>query len=214
MPILAQHVTDYLGALEAERSDVMLEMEEIAGRDNVPIVHWQTGRLLAILVRVLAPERVLEVGTAIGYSALHMAEAMGTGRIVTLERDIGRAAQARELLDRAGVGDRVEIVQGDALTTIPKLEAPFGLAFLDATKTEVEPYLQLIEPLLAPRGLVVIDNLLMFGEVGLPAEAETFWDGEALAAARAVNGQLQRSERWLGVVLPVGDGVGLAVRRE
>lgn len=213
MPILAQHVTDYLQALEAERSEVMLEMEEIAARDNVPIVHWQTGRLLAILVRALAVERVLEVGTAIGYSALHMAEAMQTGRIVTLERDSGRAAQARELLHRAGVGDRVEIVEGDALATLPQLEGPFELAFLDATKTEVKPYLELIEPLLAPRGLVVIDNLLMSGEVALPADAETFWDGEALEAARAVNGELQRSERWLGVVLPVGDGVGLAVRR-
>ena len=213
MPILAQHVIDYLEALKAERSEVMLEMEEIATRDNVPIVHWQTGRLLAILVRALATERVLEVGTAIGYSALHMAEAMGTGRILTLERDPRRAAQARALLDRSGVGSRVEIVEGDALATLPTLEGPFGLAFLDATKTEVEPYLELIEPLLSPPGLVVIDNLLMFGEVALPADAETFWDEDALEAARAVNVELQRSERWLGVVLPVGDGVGLAVRR-
>src|SRR2546428_13571306 len=107
MPILGEHVQHYLHGLRPERSPVMREMEELAERDGIPIVHWETGRFLATLMRALDPALVLEVGTAIGYSTLHMAEAMGSGRIVTLELDAERAAQGRDFLGRAGVAERV-----------------------------------------------------------------------------------------------------------
>src|ERR687888_1538051 len=113
MPILADHVARYLRELRPERSPVMREMEELAEREGIPIVHWETGRFLATLVRALDPQRVLEVGTAIGYSTLHMAEALGGGRIITIEREAERAAQARDFLTRAGVIDKVEIVEDD-----------------------------------------------------------------------------------------------------
>jgi predicted O-methyltransferase YrrM len=97
MRILEEVVESYLRDLRPERSEVMREMEELAERDSIPIVHWETGRLLAVLCRVLAPV-VLEVGTAIGYSTLHMADQLERGRVVTLERDPERAAQARSLM--------------------------------------------------------------------------------------------------------------------
>src|SRR4051794_1472014 len=125
-PILSEHVESYLQGLRPERSEVMAEMEAVAERDGVPIVHWETGRLLAAMCRALDPV-VLEVGTAIGYSTLHMAEQLQRGRVVTLEFDPDRAAQARNFLSRAGVAERVEIVEGDARETIPCLEGPFGL---------------------------------------------------------------------------------------
>ena len=97
----------------------MREMEKSRGRDGIPIVHWETGRFLATLVRALDPGARARVGTAIGYSTLHMAEALGRGRIVTIERDATRAAQARDFLGRAGVGDAVEVIEADALETTP-----------------------------------------------------------------------------------------------
>ena len=212
MAILSEHVEAYLRELRPQRSPLLTEMEELAEREGVPIVHWETGRLLAALVRALAPVTVLEVGTAIGYSTLHMAEALPEGRIVTIERDSARAAQARDFLSRAGVADRVELVEGEALTEIERLEGPFGLLFLDASKTEVSDYLELAEPKLSERALLVVDNLLMSGEVALPADAETRWRAESLRAAREFNRSLLASERWLGAVLPVGDGIGLATR--
>jgi predicted O-methyltransferase YrrM len=115
--ILHEHVETYLRSLRPERDELMAEMEALAERDSVPIVHWETGRFLASLCRATDP-RVLEVGTAIGYSALHMARALTAGRIVTLERDGTRVASVRDLLARAGVGKRVEIVEGDARETI------------------------------------------------------------------------------------------------
>jgi predicted O-methyltransferase YrrM len=213
LAILSEHVEEYLRELRPERSPIMGEMEELAERDGVPIVHWETGRLLAALVRALAPVNVLEIGTAIGYSTLHMAEALPEGRIVTIERDSGRAAQALDFLGRAGVADRVELVEGDALAVIERLEGPFGLLFLDASKTEVGDYLARAEPKLSERAVLVVDNLLMSGEAALPADAETRWRPESLRAAREFNRSLLASNRWLGAVLAVGDGIGLATRR-
>ena len=210
MAIVADHVHAYLEALRAERSPVMAEMEAVAERDGVPIVEWETGRLLAVLCRVLDP-RVLEVGTAIGYSTLHMAEQLSSGRIVTLERDPDRAAQARSSFERAGVADRIELVEGDARQTIEAVEGPFDLLFIDAMKVDYRFYLDAALPLLSERALVAIDNLLMSGEVGLPEGSETFWSPENLSAARTLSAEIL-GEGWLGVVLSVGDGVGLAVR--
>ena len=212
MPILADHVEAYLRDLRPERPPLMAEMEALAERERVPIVHWETGRLLAALARALDPV-VLEVGTAIGYSTFHIAEALDRGRVVTLERNPERAAQARGFLERAGVAQRVELVEGDARETIPELDGPFDLLFLDATKSEYREYLELAEPKLTERALLLVDNLLMHGEVALAEDAETFWAADSLAAARSFNRELLRSDVWLGAVLPVGDGVGIAARR-
>jgi len=212
MAILDEQVQRYLHELRPERPELMAEMEAVAERDSVPIVAWETGRLLAVLCRALDP-RVLEVGTAIGYSTVHMAEQLSSGRVVTLERDPDRAAQARAYLERAGLADRVELIEGDALETIPSLSGPFDLLFVDASKGEYPRYIELAEPLLAERCLLVVDNLLMSGEVALPEGAGTFWNPDSLAAARALNSELLRSERWLACVLPVGDGIGFGARR-
>jgi predicted O-methyltransferase YrrM len=212
MRILDEQVEGYLQGLRPERSDVMREMEALADRDGVPIVNWETGRLLATLCRATDPV-VLEVGTAIGYSTVHMAEQLERGRIVTLELDPERAASARDFFERAGVADRVELVEGDANDTIPGLEGPFDMLFVDATKDQYRRYIELAEPKLSERPLLVIDNMLMSGEVALPEGADTRWRSESLAAARELNAQLLDSERWLGSVLPVGDGVALAARR-
>jgi predicted O-methyltransferase YrrM len=211
MTILSDHVAEYLTSLRPERSPVMAEMEELAERDNVPIVHWETGRMLGALCRALDPV-VLEVGTAIGYSTLHMAEQLERGRVVTLELDPSRAAQARDFFARAGVADRVELVEGDARETIESLDGLFDLLFVDAAKTEYRDYIELAFPKLSDRALLVVDNLLMSGEVALAPGEPTRWNPDSLESARALNAELMEDERWVACVLPVGDGIGLAAR--
>src|SRR5829696_3120463 len=212
VPILDDRVERYLHEIQPQRSGVMVEMEAVAERDGVPIVHWETGRLLASLCRALDPV-VLEVGTAIGYSTLHMAEQLSTGRVVTLEIDADRSRQARDFWRRAGVAEHIELVEGDARETIAGLEGPFDLLFVDAAKDQYDGYIEQAEPLLSERALLVVDNTLMSGEVALPANAQTRWRDESLAAARALNAKLVSDDRWLASVLPVGDGVTLAARR-
>ena len=212
MRILDERVERYVQGLRPERSPVMAEMEAVAERDGVPIVHWETGRFLAVLCRAHDPV-VLEVGTAIGYSALHMAEQLERGRVVTLELDPDRAGQAREPFARAGAGDRIELVEGNALETIPGLTGPFDLLFVDAAKGEYRRYIELAEPLLSESALLVVDNLLMGGEVALSEGAATNWNPSSLAAARELNAELMQSGRWIACVLPVGDGIAFATRR-
>jgi predicted O-methyltransferase YrrM len=219
VPILSDPVARYIHDLRPERSPIMREMEELAERDGIPIVHWETGRFLATLVRALDPGLVLEVGTAIGYSTLHMAEAIDSGRIVTIERDGTRAAKARDFLGRAGVDGSVEIVEADALEAIAGLDGPFDLIFIDATKGEYPRYLELAEPKASERAALVIDNVLMSGsvafgdEVEVPDDFGSWWGAEQRQTARALNAELVNSERWLSVVLPLGDGVTFAARR-
>jgi predicted O-methyltransferase YrrM len=210
--ILDERVERYMHDLQPPRSDVMAEMEAVAARDGVPIVEWETGRFLAVLCRTLDPV-VLEVGTAIGYSTLHMAEQLRGGRVITLEQRDDRARQARDFLERAGVADRVELIEGDARETIQSVDGPIDLLFVDATKDQYEHYIELAEPKLSERAVLVIDNMLMSGEVALGEGEPTGWHEESLAAARRLNAELLNSDRWLASVLPVGDGIAFAVRR-
>jgi predicted O-methyltransferase YrrM len=227
MPILDEAVERYIHGLRPERTPVMAEMESLAEREGVPIVHWETGRLLAALCRALDPV-VLEVGTAIGYSTLHMAEQLTNGRVITLEVDPERARLARDFLGRAGVAERVELIEGDARQTIETVPDPIDLLFVDAAKEQYAAYIELAEPKLSDRAVMVVDNMLMSGEVALPPDAVgregagsagtgvsriTRWRPEALASARRLNAELMQSERWLACVLPVGDGIALAARR-
>jgi predicted O-methyltransferase YrrM len=211
--ILSDHVQSYLAGLRPERSQLVREMEELANAEGIPIVEWETARFLATLTRALQPARVLEVGTAIGYSTLHIAEQLPPGgKVVTLERDERRIGQARDFLGRGGVLDRVEIVEGDALETLPPLEGPFDMLFLDATKGEYRSYLEIAEEKATERAVLLVDNLLMGGNAALPPGQASGWGPESLAAARELNAQLVSSDRWLGSVLPIGDGVGFATR--
>ena len=212
MRILDERVERYIHDLQPRRSDVMAEMEQVAERDGVPIVHWETGRFLAVLCRSLDPV-VLEVGTAIGYSTLHMAESLRSGRVTTLELRSDRAAQARDFLTRAGVADRVELIEGDAQETIQSVEGPIDMLFVDAAKDQYERYIELAEPKLSERAVLVVDNMLMSGEVALPEGAATQWRDQSLSAARRLNAELLDSERWLACVLPIGDGIAFATRR-
>jgi predicted O-methyltransferase YrrM len=212
MRILDERVESYIHSLRPERSPVMAEMEEVAERDGVPIVPWETGRFLAALCRAMDPV-VLEVGTAIGYSTLHMAEQLVDGRVITLEMDGDRARQARAFWERAGVPERIELIEGDARTTLEAVPGPIDLLFVDATKEQYRGYIEAAEPKLSERAVLVVDNMLMSGEVALPADAETWWRPEALASARALNAGLVGSGKWLACVLPVGDGIAFGVRR-
>jgi predicted O-methyltransferase YrrM len=207
-------VQSYLEDLRPERDALLGEMEALARLERIPIVEWETGRLLATLVAALRPRRVLEVGTAIGYSTLHMARELGPdGRIVTLERNPERIRQALDFWTRGGVTDRIELVAGDALESLGRLDGPFDLVFLDAAKTEIDAYLERLGGRLSPHALLVVDNLLMSGEAALPEGLDTSWGEESLRAARRTTRALMESSEWLFSLLPVGDGVGLGARR-
>jgi len=207
--ILRPEQEGYLERLLPPREPLLSEMEEQARREGVPISDPEVGRLLAILARSLDARRILEIGTAIGYGTLCLARGAPAAQVVTLELDPQRIEQARGYLVRGGVADRVEIVQGAALDMLPRLEGPFDLAFVDAVKQEYRRYLDLLLPNLRVGGLVVVDNLLWAGHVAAPPDDE---DDEVADSLRSFNGYLMMHPQLQAVVLPVGDGLGIATK--
>jgi predicted O-methyltransferase YrrM len=199
----------YLERLLPPRPPLLREMEEAAARDDVPISDPEVGRLLSILARSTGARRIVEVGTAIGYGALCLARGAPEARVTTIDSDPERLATARAYLERAGVADRVELLQGPALEVLPTLSGPFDLAYLDAVKSEYRRYLDLLLPKLRVGGLVVVDNLLWRGHVAVPPEEE---EDETADVLRAFNGYLMMHPQLEAVVLPLGDGVGLATK--
>ncbi len=180
---------------------------------GLPLVEPETGRLLRSLVVSLHARAVLEIGTAIGYSALWMAQALEPeGRLISLELDAGRAATARRNIERAQLTDTVSVIVGDAARFVHKVAGPFDLIFQDGDKRLYEP---LLDPLIAhlrPGGVLVSDNVLWDGEV-IDGFVETpRHDAATTDAIRAYNRRLAAETRLLTTFLPVGDGVALSVR--
>jgi caffeoyl-CoA O-methyltransferase len=166
------------------------------------------GRFLEMLVWASGARRVLEIGTYSGYSALSMAAALPDGgRIVTCEISEKHAEFAQRHIDASPYADRIEIRLGPALETIASLEGPFDLVFIDADKPGYAGYYEATLPLLAERGLIVIDNTLWSGNVVDPGPDDA--NGQALAA---LNDRIVGDDRVAVVQLPVRDGVTL-VRR-
>lgn len=211
--ILTREVDEYLATLRSEPDEVLAEMEAEAQRDWIPVVPPETGELLGLLVRMRGAARVVEVGTAIGVSTLYIARALPAGgRIVSFEIDAGRHGAAREYLLRAGVLDRAELRLQDASAGLRELDGPFDMAFVDASKLQYGDYLELVLPLLAPRSVLAIDNMLMSGTVAT-GRSDGNWSEDQIEMARAVNARVVAMPEFDASLVPVGDGVLVAVRR-
>jgi predicted O-methyltransferase YrrM len=196
----------YLDRLLPPRDLLLREMEALAAKDDVPISDPEVGRLLTLLARTTGARRIVEVGTAIGYGALCLARGAPEAQIVSIDTDPARLATARGFLEKAGVADRVELIEGRALDVLPTLAGPIDLAYVDAVKKEYRRYLDLLLPKLRVGGLVVFDNLLWQGHVAAPPDE----DDEDADALRAFNGYLMMHPQLESLVLPLGDGLGLA----
>jgi predicted O-methyltransferase YrrM len=203
---------EYLERLLPPRDPLLAEMEALAARDEVPISDPEVGRLLEVLARAAGARRIVEVGTAIGYGALCLARAAPGARVVTIDTDPVRLAQARAFLERGGVAERVELVEAPALEALARLEPGIDLVYLDAVKREYRRYLDLVLPRLRVGGVVVADNLLWGGEVAEPRHEDSGEEDPAVAAIRAFNGYFMSHPQLRAVVLPLGDGVGVGVK--
>jgi len=207
--ILRPEQEAYLERLLPPPDPVLREMEEQAAREDIPISDPEAGRLLSILARAIGARLILEVGTAIGYGTLCLARGAPEAKVVSIDTDPERLATARRYLERAGVADRVELIEGAALEVLHRLPGAFDLVYVDAVKTEYRRYLDQILPRLRIGGLVVCDNLLWSGRVAAASDAAEDGDTEAL---RSFNGYLMMHPQLQAVVLPVGDGLGIATK--
>lgn len=211
-PILRPKQARYLERLLPKRDALAVEIEAKSAELGVPSSEPQLARLLEALAAIEPAGRLLEVGTGIGYGTLHLARGAREGRVISIDTDPERLALARGYLERAGVAGRVELVEGRALEVMAGLEGPFHLVFLDGAKGDYRRCLDLALPKVALGGRVVVDNLLWKGRIADPALRPETGDPDADAIERfnpyfTIHPQLATS------ILPLGDGVGLGVKK-
>lgn len=200
---------DWTEALARPLPAALAAIEAAAEPDRVPIVDRDSGRVLSALA--VGRRRIVEVGTAFGYSTLWLALGQpADGTIVTIDPDRTRTDLARGWWRQAGIADeRIAVVNAPALEAFaaadPALSGPFDLAFIDALKHEYQGYLDALLPRLRPGALIVADNVLWSGRVADPAHRDA--DTEAL---RAFDAAVLRDPRFEAAILPVGDGLLVA----
>ena len=200
----AAHTTQFDGALAAAAQWT---------QDNSSVPQMMAGvaeaRLLEMLIAATAAKRVLEIGTFTGVGALGMAAALPPGgRLTTLEVDPDNAAAARRHFEASPYGDRIELIEGDALQTLAELEGPFDLVWIDAWKADYPAYYDAVFPKLAERGVIVADNLFRGG--GAMDASDT---DPGMIGIREYARRVQDDDRVNNVLLTIGDGVMVAWRR-
>ncbi len=167
------------------------------------------GRFLKMMVAAVGAQRVLEIGTFTGYSALSMAEALPPGgQLITCELSESHAEMAQSFIDRSPFAAMIEIRVGPALDTLRLLEGEFGFVFIDADKASYLAYYEAVLPLLSARGLIAVDNVLWSGAVLDPSDTS-----ESTIALREFNERVTQDERVDCVMVPIRDGVTLIRRR-
>ena len=200
----------YAAELFAVEDPILARVRARHAERELPPIHIspEEGKLLHVLVRLVAARRVLEIGSLAGYSGIWLARALpADGRLTTLEVDPHHARLARQAYDEAGVAGRVQLLEGDARTILPTLEPGFDVVFIDADKEPLPEYFEWSVRLLRSGGLLLCDNAFLHGTV-----VEEDNDSPATEGVRAFNRLAAGDPRVVSAVVPLRDGIVVAVK--
>jgi len=212
--IVADPIERYLASLNRAGSAVLAEIAAAGASRNLPLVDAEVGALLRVLAIAAGATRILEIGTAIGYSGIWLAGALpADGMLITLERDESRAREARANFARAGLANRTTVVVGDAQLKLPKLSGPFDVIFQDGDKQLYTPLLDRLVSLLRPRGVLVTDNVLWDGEVVPGFLARPARDAADTRAIADYNERVAAHPALVSSVVPLRDGLSVSVKK-
>ena len=207
--ITAEPVEDYLYSILPPRDEVLAEMEAEAAKRKIPIVGPAVARILHQLALMMGAKTVFEMGSAIGYSTIWWARAVGQGGLVFYtDGDRKNADQARGYFERAGVASRINMATGDALELLSEHKQEFDIIFNDVDKEDYPRVFRLALPRLRKGGLLVTDNVLWSGKVArkTPPDAST-------KAIMEFNRLLYGSPNLFTTILPIRDGVAVAIKK-
>ncbi len=213
--IVPDAIERYLADLNRS-ADPVLDAIALAGASrDLPLVDAEVGALLRVLATAVGATRMLEIGTAIGYSTIWLAGALPrTGTLFTMEMNQDRAREARENIARAGLVDRVIVLVGDAPLLLAKVAGPFDLIFQDGAKRLYTPMLDRLVELLRPGGLLVTDNVLWSGEVVPGYTASPKLDIGDTRAIADYNKRLNAHPLLMTATVPLRDGVAISVKKQ
>lgn len=212
--IVDERLATYINSLETGNTAILDSIEREAAEAYVPIIRKETQTLLKLLLALKKPARILEVGTAVGFSAILMAEyGPRDARITTIENYEKRILIAEENFRRAGLSERITLLFGDAGEVLQTLQGPYDFIFLDAAKGQYIHFLPEILRLLAADGVLVSDNVLQDGDIIESRFAVTRRNRTIHRRMRDYLYALTHHEKLVTAVLPVGDGVTVSTGR-
>ena len=212
--IVNERVVAYINSLDCGNSDICNIIEKEAIADEVPIIRKEMGNLLKVLLQLVQPERILEVGTAVGYSSILMSENMPQScKITTIENYDKRIPVAKNNFKRAGKENVITLIEGDALEVLKTLDGPYDFIFMDAAKGQYINYLPDIKRVLRKGGLLISDNILQEGEIVESRYAVTRRNRTIHARIREYVYELTHSEDFVTSIVPIGDGITLSVKQ-
>ena len=212
--IAQDFIEEYIRKTIKPSAGLLKDMENYAIDNHIPIIHPEVARFLEVIIKGCNCTRILEVGTAIGYSAMVMAMAVGEkGKVTTIEMDQSMEEKAREYVQRAGLTDRIEIIRGDAKEVLKEIEDRFDFVFIDGAKGHYREMVDACLTLVKPGGLIACDNVLFRGMVA----------DDRLVKKRKIT-IVKRMRKFLDyisnhplldtAIIPIGDGLSLSYRKE
>ena len=212
--IVDERIVTFINSLDTKNSSLLEEIEQEARLADVPIIRREMQSFLKVLLMIQKPLKILEVGTAVGFSALLMSEyAPENCRITTIENYEKRIPIARKNFRRAGKEDVITLIEGDAAEVLKTLEGTYDFVFMDAAKGQYIHYLPDVMRLLAPGGVLVSDNVMQDGDVIESRFAVERRNRTIHARMREYLYELKHNEALETSIIPLGDGVAVSVRK-
>ena len=201
----------YLNQFRNSNDPLTLEMEAYAKEYKVPILSWQSAQFLEILVKITKPKRVLEIGTAIAYSSIRIAKNLKKKAVLhTIEKSKDNIDVARKNIGKAGLEDKIEILEGDALFIMPELDKKYNFIFLDADKEDYMLLFNYSMELLKKNGVIFIDNLLWHGYAAVKKIPPNY--RVSAQHIKEFNDVFINQKNLKATIIPVGDGIGIGVK--
>ena len=211
--ITQERIHTFIQSFDTGNTEFLNQIEQFALKTNVPVIRPQTQSFLKLLLAVKQPKEILEVGTAIGFSALLMSEyGPSDCRVTTIEKYEKRILIAKENFKKAGREDKIRLVEGDALEALKDLEGPYDFIFMDAVKGQYIHFLPDILRLMPIGGLLVSDNILQDGDILESRYAVTRRDRTIHGRMREYLYTIKHHDQLRTDILPIGDGITVSVR--
>lgn len=201
----------YLNSFDKKKDSLLKSMEDFAEENNIPILSNQSANLLEQLIVMNKPQRVLEIGTAIGYSTIRIARKLGRkATIHTIEKSTNNIAIAKENFKKSGLENRIKLIEGDALRILPQIQKKYDFIFLDADKEDYKRLFDYSMVLLKKGGVILVDNLLWHGYVAANKVPTKY--KRSTNFIREFNRIFMNQPSLSSTILPVGDGIGIGVK--
>ncbi len=213
--IVNERVVSFINSHNREDSPVCMKIEEEARNNGVPVIRKEMASFLKVILSMKKPVRILEIGTAVGYSAVLMGEnTPEEARITTIENYDVRIPVAKENFKRAGMEDKIRLIEGDALEVLKILEGSFDLIFMDAAKAQYINMLPDVMRLLDTEGILITDNVLQEGEIVESRYGVTRRNRTIYERMREYLYAVTHSDELDTAIVPIGDGITISIRKQ